>query len=143
MFKQKVVVWLILFVILNISILFMNENKYSVVSESMNPTLTKGDVVFCSQKDNISAIKSGDVVVFRKKDGAFYRTYVKRVKYVNHMSRNVTYYVLGDNSSNSYDSRSFGWISHSQIIGKVKLILWSWDEKNNKLRTDRILKKVD
>ena len=37
------------------------------------------------------------------------------------------YFVLGDNSSESYDSRSFGYIPESSVVGKVDRVLFSID----------------
>lgn len=36
------------------------------------------------------------------------------------------YYVLGDNLGNSYDSRFWGLVSDSDLIGEVLMIYWSW-----------------
>ena len=35
--------------------------------------------------------------------------------------------MLGDNSSESYDSRSFGYIPESSVVGKVDRVLFSID----------------
>jgi signal peptidase I len=36
-----------------------------------------------------------------------------------------SYYVLGDNRTNSYDSRLWGAIHESAIVGRARLVLWS------------------
>ncbi len=36
------------------------------------------------------------------------------------------YYVLGDNLSNSFDSRYWGFVSDDDLIGEVLMIYWSW-----------------
>lgn len=55
--------------------------------------------------------KIGDIVAI-KVNG---KEIVKRIQKV----RNEEYFVVGDNKKGSTDSRSFGWISKSEIIGKV------------------------
>jgi len=40
----------------------------------------------------------------------------------------LAYFVLGDNRSNSNDSRSFGPVSLDQILGRVWLRYWPLDE---------------
>lgn len=51
------------------------------------------------------------------------------------------YFFLGDNRGESYDSRDFGVIPESHIIGKATFILFSISE-NGILRFDRFLKKI-
>ncbi len=138
---MKIKTFSFLFVFL-IMILYTNIHTYDIVSNSMSPTLIKGDVVLCDFVYDFSCIYCNDIVFFNGVKNDTDVKYVKRIKYIYDHNSSKKYYMQGDNTNNSYDSRSFGWISRSQIIGKVKLILWSWDEKNNKLRTDRILKKV-
>lgn len=38
------------------------------------------------------------------------------------------YYVLGDNLHNSFDSRSWGFVSDRDLIGEVLMVYWSWHQ---------------
>ena len=38
------------------------------------------------------------------------------------------YYVIGDNRRNSNDSRSWGAVSEDNIVGRVWLVYWPWDD---------------
>ncbi|MCS6999533.1 MAG: signal peptidase I [Bacteroidota bacterium] len=48
------------------------------------------------------------------------------------------YYVLGDNRSSSFDSRYWGFVSESDIIGKPVVILWSKSPILGTIRWERI-----
>ena len=129
-------------IVLSIHIVFLFYTNFCLItSESMYPTFWIGDVVLTYNITTNEAIKKGDLVVFKVENSK--KKYVKRIAAFNIINGDTICYVLGDNVDNSYDSRNYGWIPKENITQKVKLILWSWDEKNNKLRTDRILKKVD
>jgi signal peptidase I len=55
------------------------------------------------------------------------------------------YYVMGDNQNNSVDSRWFGYIPEHDVIGKMKLVLFSWDSRAtilHKLRWNRIFHSI-
>lgn len=49
-----------------------------------------------------------------------------------------SYFLLGDNRSNSEDSRFFGFVSRDRIKGRAHSIYWSWDMGEQRIRTDRI-----
>jgi len=55
--------------------------------------------------------------------------------------KNNYYYMLGDNSKESRDSRFWGLLQGDHIVGKAVFILYSSDEKD-KIRWSRIFKKI-
>jgi len=54
-----------------------------------------------------------------------------------------SYFVMGDNRDNSYDSRFWGFVEKSKIKGIVKNIYWSWDNELFKVRWNRIGAKIE
>ncbi len=83
---------------------------YRVSGSSMEPVINEGDVVFVIDK-YLSRPKTGAIVLFIKND----RIMIKRIKKV----KLNEYDVEGDNTSQSTDSRDFGPIKKSEIIGSV------------------------
>ena len=86
--------------------------RFKIVGHSMQPTYQENDNVLVSSIPVLFAKpKNGDVVVFEK----FNRLYVKRIKSV----KEGKYFLVGDNKSDSRDSRRFGEVKREQIKGKV------------------------
>lgn len=87
---------------------------FKVSGHSMQPTLYYHDKVFVS---NIPYLfrepKSGDMIAYY--DSESKKTFIKRIKDI----KNEQYYVIGDNSNDSRDSRQLGWVKRNAIIGKV------------------------
>ncbi len=83
---------------------------YKVTGKSMEPSFREGDYVLVNR---LSRMKAEDVVVLEhpKTKQLVLKRVLKR--------RKDKLFVIGDNSSHSSDSRSFGWVGISRIIGKV------------------------
>ena len=45
-----------------------------------------------------------------------------------------SYFVMGDNRTNSQDSRYWGYVKKEKIRGKAIAIYWSWDTARHALR---------
>ncbi len=60
-----------------------------------------------------------------------------------HCFKNNYYFMMGDNRSESFDSRFFGAIPEKRILGVVKMVLWSVNPESGKLNFKRIFKKIE
>jgi signal peptidase I len=132
----------LLFVLAFVVFFYFNFRTVEVKGPSMEPTLTQGRRVLVSSAYwLIGEIKKGDIVVLRSpKDEA---VVIKRVYALGGQPVDLInvpedwsllkgeyrvpdgeVFVLGDNSPMSEDSRVFGSVEPSRLIGKV--VLWNY-----------------
>jgi phage repressor protein C with HTH and peptisase S24 domain len=83
-----------------------------IAGRSMTPSYQPGQLVFVTGWFN--DIQVGDVIVFMHHGK-------EKIKRINLIDPLKGIYVLGDNPAQSTDSRSFGWIDYSEVVGRV---LW-------------------
>jgi len=88
--------------------------RFVVSGQSMEPSFMAGDRLFVSRMAyKFMKPRVGDVIVLNDpRDG---RRVLKRILRV----AGEKYFVIGDNSAQSTDSRKFGAISEGAILGKV------------------------
>ncbi len=115
---------------------------YFVPSASMEPTLKPGQFILLDTwaYDDTTPLLN-DVVVFEH--GVRHQHLVKRVNHWPNgkLTNDSLWYVMGDNRMASQDSRYFGGITTEQLMGKVKLVLVSFD-KHKLLPIDSLLTPV-
>lgn len=81
-------------------------------------------------------LQENDIVVFRSPENRN-MLLVKRVTRIVGRDGVNWYYMMGDNRSNSVDSRFFGEIPESLIVGRISRVLFSIKDKK------RILKRIE
>jgi signal peptidase I len=97
----------------------MNEHNYDVYEFAIkyyenNPTLTW---------------ENGQAML----DGKAIKTYQFKYNY---------YFMMGDNRDNSADSRFWGFVPETHIVGKALFVWMSWDSNNGKVRWNRLFKTI-
>jgi len=124
-------VWVALTVVLA-SVLFFHTNKikwlgfelYHIPSRSMEPTLNIGDIVLVDTWVKNSEFSANDVVVFQKQLNGL--ILIKRIKDLRRTGIHTEeIFVTGDNSALSMDSRHFGWVPTSHVVGIARAKLFS------------------
>lgn len=114
---------LIASIVLVLTVLWFTTFIIRISGVSMFPTYQDNEIVFGTRLFFKSKIKIGDVLVFRApydKD----RLLIKRVTGIKIVDikgtkKYRTFFMQGDNTSNSYDSRDFGFIGSSLICAKI------------------------
>lgn len=73
------------------------------------------------------------------------KIYINSIERQYYTFKQNYYFMMGDNRSNSTDSRFWGFVPENHIIGKVKFVIWSWDNNKdswNKVRLNRLFSMV-
>ena len=99
-----------------LAVKFFRKNIIGIVQEnSMYPALKHNDLILIKQK---FILKTNHIYLIKLEDED--RHFVKRLVYIGTTKEGVLQlYFLGDNADESYDSRDFGYICPSSVIGEV------------------------
>ena len=98
----------------------MSLKLVKVEGASMEPTYREGDWLLINFSSKRKLPKAGSVVVIEREEqpGIFY---IKRISEVRaSIGHETTIYALSDNPAGT-DSRTWGWLPLSSLIGKVLL----------------------
>lgn len=152
----------ILAVLIGIFLHYFVFSVYPVIGDSMQNSLSPGDLVFVNKITKWNQLSRGQIAIVRFPADEKGKLYVKRIvgipgdeiaviknalyldgqkiseDYVDpvYFELETTlnsgpislgeneYFILGDNRSNSTDSRTFGTIKKQDIIGKGQAIIW-------------------
>jgi nickel-type superoxide dismutase maturation protease len=86
--------------------------RYRIEGDSMFPVLHNGDEVIVDEKASVGI---GDVVIARHP----FKESIEMAKRITAIDANGKFFLVGDNSEESTDSRTFGPVSLDCIKGKV------------------------
>lgn len=93
-------------------LLFDYRTRYRVEGNSMLPLLKEGDQVVV---DENAKVEIGDIVIAAHP----FKKNVEMIKRIENIGDDGKYFLIGDNTDESSDSRTFGAVSVEYIKGKV------------------------
>ena len=157
-FRELLPYFIIILVVIFIKVFIVSPIR--VNGESMDSTLHDGDIMLLDEVSyRFSDIQRFDIVVIHREDEYLIKRVIglpgEKIKYVDgklyvngkyvkedfkHKKTNdfsaiideENYFVMGDNRTNSTDSRSFGTVSQDQILGKTSLTIFPFSRFGNK-----------
>lgn len=111
--------WLF-FIIILCGVIYYLFPLVNVCGSSMFPTYVNDEIILSTRLFRKRKIKVGDVIVF-KHPYVKGRLLIKRVAdlFYSRDGELLSIYFLGDNSSDSYDSRNFGYVLTKDLVSKV------------------------
>ena len=107
------------------SLLFTAATTTLLTGPSMQPTYSNcGDIVLVDKLFwKMSGLKVGDIVIATPSPN---KQVCKRVSKPPEPLPKGSLWLLGDNLSQSRDSRDYGTVDESKIVGRVVAKLWGW-----------------
>ena len=106
------------------------EYPFNLLVKRISAIISKGDTIFLNM-NNYDAMQS--IILYEGYDISFRNDSI----FLNRTPDSICvvsqpyYYMRGDNSSNSVDSRAFGYIPFSSIVGRMNCVVFSLNTDNN------------
>jgi signal peptidase I len=103
-----------------------------------------GDTIFVNSdnyKTMENLIKAGGDNILMKMEKIYINGKVDSI----FITKQPYYFMSGDHVENSHDSRNFGFVPHSSIVGQINFTIYSFDNKITNFfdfRTNRFFKKI-
>ena len=107
---------------------------YQIPSDSMHPTLQRGDIVMVNTwaYDTASPTIKDILIIKRSASGM---ALAKRLTRIRTAVAGTELFLEDDNPNRSVDSRRFGWVTDTYLIGKVEFVWFSFVEPRRVLRS--------
>ena len=61
----------------------------------------------------------------------------------NYVIQQDYYFAMGDNRDSSLDSRTWGFVPQSHVVGKAVLVYFSWDAQRQRVRSERLFNGIE
>lgn len=114
---MKIIVAVILFLVIVLGIIYFFPLAV-IDGNSMFPTFRNKGIVLTTRFFNRDKLKIGEVYVYAREDGVEEVLVVKRLTRLINIP-GLECFFEGDNPTESYDSRHYGFINKENIIAKV------------------------
>ena len=127
----------------DVAVFLSPDQPYTMLVKRIKTVIDKGTALpIDSMRTTVEQMALSErVPIIKRLD----KTYIGGKPSTHYITQHTFYDMRGDNTEKSHDSRRFGPISEEDVIGRMSLVLWSWDSQGtgwNKVRWGRLFRPV-